>query len=140
LYGYVVQNRNQSIRQEVLSLRAGSQDSTGRSNNGMKILLENLFPDWPERVDYQKKQEKFLQSGRKKLIKGNRLGMKIKLTPQEQEAFDYFNGTGFYKNYQNSKTLPNIFDTRQSFLLKMEDPGVRTTFLNSYKNRFKKGN
>ena len=118
----------QSIRQEVLGLQGGGQDSTGRSSNGMKILLENLFPDWPERVDYQKKQEKFLQSGRKKLREGNRLRMKIKLTPEEQEAFDYFNGTGFYENYQN----PNIFDTRQSFLLKMEDPEVRTTFLNSY--------
>ena len=104
----------------------------------MKILLENFFPDWPERVDYQKNQEKFLQSGRKKLIEGNRLGMKIKLTPQEQKAFDYFNGTGFYRTYQNSKTLPNIFDTRQSFLLKIEDPEVRTTFLNSYNNRYKK--
>ena len=66
--------------------------------------------------------------------------MKIKLTPQEQEAFGYFNETGFYKNYQNSKTLSNIFDTRQSFLLKMENPGVWKTFLNSYNNRFKKGN
>ena len=64
--------------------------------------------------------------------------MKIKLTSQEQDAFDYFNGTGFYKNHQNPKTLPNIFDTRQSFLLKMESREVRETFLNSYNNRFKK--
>jgi hypothetical protein len=42
------------------------------------------------------------------------------------------------KNKEINKTSPNIFDTRQSFLLKMEDPEVRTTFLNSYNNRFKK--
>lgn len=118
--------RNQLVRQEVLDLKGGSQYSTGRSSIGMKILLENLFPDWSERVDYQKKQEKFLQSGRKKLREGNRLRMKIKLTPQEQEAFDYFNGTGFSEKYQNPKT--------------MEDPEVRTTFLNSYNNRYKKEN
>jgi len=66
--------------------------------------------------------------------------MKIRLILQEQDAFDYFNGTGVYKNHQNPKTLPNIFDTRQSFLLKMEDREMRETFLKSYNNRFKSDN
>jgi hypothetical protein len=62
------------------------------------------------------------------------------LTVPEKDALNYFNGTGSYKKYQNPKTLPNIFDTRQSFLLKMEDREVRENFLKTYNNRFKKGN
>lgn len=38
------------------------------------------------------------------------------------------------------KTSPNIFDTRESFLKKMNNPEMRTNFLNSYNNRFKKNN
>jgi len=58
----------------------------------------------------------------------------------EKDALNYFNGTRFYKRYQNPKTLPNIFDKKQSLLLKMEDRRVRENFLKSYKNRFKKSN
>lgn len=44
--------------------------------------------------NYQNQQEKFLQSGRKKLKEAKRVGMPntISLTPQEQDAFDYFHG------------------------------------------------
>ena len=61
----------------------------------------------------------------------------IKLTPQERDAFDYFHGTGFYKYYQNPKTLPNIFDTRQSFVVKMQDREMRTKFLDQFNRRSK---
>ena len=55
------------------------------------------------------------------------------LKKEELDAIDSFNGTGFYNDYQNSKAYPyaNIFDTRQSFLLKMHDPVVCTIFLNN---------
>nr|UDP55536.1 hypothetical protein orf158b [Schizostauron trachyderma] len=129
--------RNRLARQEVLQNRGGGQDSTVTNSTGLKILLENLFPDWADRVAYQKQQEKFFQSGKKKLQEATRVRMSnsIKLTLQEQDALDYFHGAGFYKDHQDSNILPNIFDTRQSFLLKMENPKMRTTFLNNYSNR-----
>ena len=38
---------------------------------------------------------------------------------------DYFNGTGFYQKEQDPTRKPNIFDTRQTFLLKMHDDKLR---------------
>ena len=59
--------------------------------------------------------------------------MKLKLTAQEQDPFDYFNGENFYSYQQNLKTPPNIYDTRWSFLLKMkENPEMREKFLKAY--------
>ena len=58
----------------------------------------------------------------------------VSLTPQEQDSFLYFHGTGIYKYYQDPNTLSNIFDTRQSFLLKMRDSKMCTIFLNNYNN------
>jgi hypothetical protein len=132
--------RNQSIRERTVVLRGGQEDSRGKSRIGKNILLEKLFPDWPERVDFQNKQQKFFESGRKKQIAAKRVRRKIQLTPEEQDAFNYFSRTGFYKNYQSPKTSPNIFDTRESFLKKMNNREMRTNFLNSYNNRFKKNN
>lgn len=37
-------------------------------------------------------------------------------TKEELDAIDYFQGKGFYAKYQNPRTKPNIFETRQSFL------------------------
>ena len=41
-------------------------------------------------------------------------------------------GTYFYMEYQDSKSKPNIFNTRQSFLLQMNDPILLEKFLNSF--------
>lgn len=144
-YQDVVRNEKKPIRQEVLVLRAGSKDSIDRNSIGRKILLKNLFPDWPDRVGYQKEQDKFYKSGQAKLQEARKLRISDKfalkfLTVQEKDASDYFNGTGSYENYQNPKTLPNTFDTRQSFLLKIENREVRKNFLNSCNNLFKKDN
>ena len=51
-----------------------------------------------------------------------RLGMKqtFKLIGKEQDVFDYLNRKNFYEEYQNIKTPSNMYDTRQSFLLKIE--------------------
>lgn len=43
----------------------------------------------------------------------------------------YFYGTGFYKQHQDPSVRPNIFDSRQSFLMKMHDEKMRDNFLNS---------
>lgn len=93
--------RNQFVWQKVLALRAGGQDSTNRSSVGRKILLKNLFPDWPERVAYEKKQEKFYKSARAKLQESSKIGITDKfvaklLTVPEKDALDYFRGENFY--------------------------------------------
>ena len=100
--------------------------------------LEKYFPDWKERMDYQKKQEEFYKSAmkRKKEIKRIRLlDNKNYYTKEELDAMDYFNGTSFYQKKQDPKQKPNIFDTRQTFLLKMHNPILRNNFLNSLNSR-----
>lgn len=88
-----------------------------------------------------KYEQKFFKSGRKKQVSALRGRKKIQLTLEEQDAFNYFSGTGFYKNYQSLDTSPNRFDTRESFLEKMmNNPEMRTNFLNNYNNGFKKNN
>ena len=58
------------------------------------------------------------------------------ISTKGMDAMDYFQGTGFYARQQDPKTKPNIFDTRQSFLLKMHDDQMRTDFLNSFNYRY----
>lgn len=100
-------------------------------------MLKHYFPDWSERQNYQMKQLKFYISGRNKILAAKRVKMPsgFKLTPQEQDALDYFRGANFYTYYQNVKTSPNIYDTRQSFLLKMENEEMRNKFLKAYRHR-----
>lgn len=100
--------------------------------------LEQCFPDWKERIDYQKKQEEFYKLAmkkRKELKKIKALDNKSYYTKEELDAMDYFNGTGFYQQYQDSEVKPNIFDTRQTFLLKMHDPVLRNNFSNSFNSK-----
>ena len=62
------------------------------------------------------------------------------LTFNCQRASDYFNGQNFYKYYQNLEIPPNIYDTRRSFLLKVEqNKNMQENFLKSY-NRIKSEN
>jgi len=59
-----------------------------------------------------------------------------RLTKQEQNAFDYFNGQNFYRYHQSLETLPNIFDIRLRFLLKVDkNKNMREDFLKSYNQR-----
>ena len=100
--------------------------------------LKEAFPDWKERMDYQKKQEEFYKSAMRKRKELKKLKIKYNsnfYTKEQLEAIDYFQGTGFYKKQQDSKTKPNKFDTRQSFLLKMHDDKLRNEFLNSLNRR-----
>ena len=59
------------------------------------------------------------------------IGQTRLLTAQEKDARNYFEGTGFSADYQESTVRPNIFDT----LLKMQNQKLRRNFLNSSKNR-----
>ena len=100
--------------------------------------LEQHFPDWSGRMDYQKKQEKFLKSAMRKKREIIRLRLRedAKLyTKEELDAMDYFQGNKFYKKQQDPRVKPNIFDTRQSFLLKMHDDKLRNDFLNNLNRR-----
>lgn len=56
----------------------------------------------------------------------------LTLTDQEQDAIDYFPGRNFYKEQQDLRKNPNIFDSRQSFLFKMHNKEMRDNFLKSY--------
>ena len=100
--------------------------------------MEQYFPDWKERIEYQKKQEEFYKSAIKKEREIKRLGLlnnKNWYTKEELDAMAYFNGTGFYQKEQDPSQKPNIFDTRQTFLLKMHDDKLRNNFLNSLNSK-----
>ena len=58
------------------------------------------------------------------------------LTEEEKSARDYFHGKGIYKKYQDFKTPPNIFDTRQSLIKKMKDKNVLKKYLETYNRRY----
>ena len=72
---------------------------------------------------------------RKELKRITMVDKKPYYTKEELDAMDYFYGTGFYKQYQNSRVKQNKFDTRQSFLLKMHDEKLRNDFLNSFNSK-----
>lgn len=59
---------------------------------------------------------------------------KIKLS-RERDVITYFQDASFYRDYQKLETGTNIFDTRETFLLKMHNRSTRYKFLNSL-NRF----
>lgn len=99
--------------------------------------MEKHFPDCDKRVSYQKKQEEFYRSAMKKQTQLKRLRIQDKstnYTKQELDAIAYFQGQGFYANEQDPKMKPNIYDTRQTFLFKMQDKTARTSFLKSFNN------
>lgn len=51
-------------------------------------------------------------------------------SPEEKDAIAYFQGTGFYVGCQKLEERPNVFDTRETFLLKMHNLKMREKFLN----------
>ena len=91
-------------------------------------------------MEYQNRQLEFLQSSKKKLREADRLRLsedfKSKmLTQDEKDALNYFGGTGFYQSHQDLTTPPNSFDTRETFLNKMQDSEMRNNFLKAYNRR-----
>ena len=85
-------------------------------------------------MDHQKKQDELYRSTIRKRREALRLRVEenFSRTGEEQNAINYFHGTDIYPKYQDSETKPNIFNTKQSFLLKMHDPKLCQNFLNSY--------
>lgn len=104
-------------------------------NNSFHRRLKQHFPDWDRRIAYQQRQEKFYKSAMIKKREIKRLRMLE--TPnfynkEELNAISYFQGTSFYSKQQDLKVKPNIFDTKQSFLVKMHDYKLRNEFLDSF--------
>jgi hypothetical protein len=81
-------NENQSS--ELGPKMVSNQDQVRTSNK--REMLKKHFPDWEERINYQKKQEKNYRSALNRIAEANRLRvkLKLKLTSQEQDALDYF--------------------------------------------------
>jgi hypothetical protein len=136
--------QSQSVIQKNISSafsidRDGAIDAGKRKkfNLAFHRRLEKTFPDWEERMVYQKKQEKFYKSAMAKEREVKRLRIKIKknsnpYTKEELNAIEYFHGIGIFAEYQDPRLKPNIFDTRQTFLFKMHDPLARKNFINSF--------
>ena len=133
----------ESVAQEVPEVIQNTTPKTQSLTNKkfFRAMLKNHFPDFESRVAYQQQMEILYASGTKKLAQAKKIGATIDLmnilTVEERDAFDYINGTGVYKKFQDIKTSPNIFDTRRSFLLKMEDDKIRNKFLESYNKKEK---
>jgi hypothetical protein len=99
--------------------------------------LEKFFPDWEERIAYQKNREKVYKAAMIKRQEVLRLRKKEDFgrTKDEQDAIDYFLGRDFYQTHQDPSVKPNIFDNRQSFLIKMHNKEMRMNFLKSFNKR-----
>jgi hypothetical protein len=123
----------------VIQLRAGG--SSNKIGIGQKLdldlhrRLERYFPDWEERMAYQEKQAKFYKSAmrkKKEIIKLRMIDDSSLYSEKEFDSINYFEGKGYYARCQDPSVAPNIFDTRQSLLLKMHDTSAREKFLKSF--------
>lgn len=119
-------------------LRGGGGNSKYSSNfdKNFHQILRKIFPDSKRRIEFEKSQLEFYNSARLKLYRAPTLSMKDKmrlLSPEEQDAINYFTSQGLYRSQQYFRTEPNIFDTRESFLIKMHNESNRNRFLKSLK-------
>ncbi len=137
----IVVNSKEFLAQELCSeFRGGGREDYSflgkrkKFNLAYHRRLEKRFPDWQNRIDYQKKQEELYKSAMKKQREIKRL-KDVFYTKEELDAIDYFHGTGIYRKHQDPRVKPNIFDTRQSFLLKMHDDQMRDEFLASFNRK-----
>ena len=117
-------------------LRAGdSSDRIQKIDSDFHRRLEKYFPDWEERMAYQEKQAEFYKLARRKKSELKKLRIEDSskfYSEQELDSINYFQGKGYYARYQDIRVAPNIYDTRQSFLLKMQDTKTRQKFLKSF--------
>jgi hypothetical protein len=136
LFHEPIQNPSQS--------QVGIEQVRGRAKDSEKIKnfeptfhrrLEKYFPDWEERIAYKKSQTEFYKSAMRKKKEIIKLRMVDDLnfySEKELDAINYFKGKSFYARCQDPSVAPNIYDTRQSFLLKMHDISFREKFLQSF--------
>jgi len=100
-------------------------------------MLTKHFPDSEARLSMEKQQAIIYYKAAKKLKEYKKFQPLLKnhekwLTDEEKSTLDYFHGRGIYKKYQDPKISPNVLDTRQTFLKKMEDQEMREKFLENY--------
>jgi hypothetical protein len=130
-------NSNDNSITLVNSLRGGGNRKYPRNfDKNFHRILRKGFPDSKRRIEFEKSQLEFYNSARLKLYITPTFSIKDKmklLSPQERDAINYFTGQGFYRSQQDFRTEPNIFDTRESFLIKMHDESNRNRFLKSLK-------
>ena len=128
-------NSDENSISVINSLRGGgNQKYPSNFDKNFHRLLRKGFPDSKRRVEFEESQRKFYNSARLKLYRTPSLTMRDRkklLSPEEQDAINYFTGQGFYRSQQDFRTKPNIFDTRESFLLKMHNESNRNRFLKS---------
>ena len=123
----------------MVQLRAGSSsDKVGsrKMDSDLHRRLERHFPDWEDRMAYQEKQAKCYKSAlikKKEIIRLRMIDDSSLYSEKELDSINYFKGKGSYAKYQDPSAASNIFDTRQSFLLKMHDTNVREKFLKSFR-------
>lgn len=121
----------------VNSLRGGvNRKYPSNFDKNFHRILRKGFPDSKRRIEFEKSQLEFYNSAHSKLYRAPTLSMKDKmrlLSPEEHDAINYFTGQGFYRSQQDFRTEPNIFDTRESFLIKMHNESNRNRFLKSVK-------
>ena len=113
-----------------------SVDNLAKKKYFKKMLVKH-FPDFESRVSMEKRQAVIYHKALKKIRGYQRISPLLEnhqkwLTTEEKLSIDYFHGTEIYTKLQDPKTSPNIFDTRKSFLKKMEDQDMREKFLETY--------
>lgn len=130
-------NSNENLITLVNSLRGGGNRKYPRNfDKNFHRILRKGFPDSKRRIEFEKSQLEFYNSARSKLYRDATLSMKDKmrlLSSQEHDAINYFTDQGFYRSQQDFRREPNIFDTRESFLIKMHNESNRNRFLKSLK-------
>jgi hypothetical protein len=135
-------NHSQIVIEEV---RGGGQEQREVINSvnnltkkkNFKEMQFKYFPDFESRIAMEKQQAIIYQKAVRKIREHQRLFPFLNnhqkwLTDEEKSTINYFHGTGSYAKLQDPKTPPNIFDTRKTFLKKMENPDMRKKFLETY--------
>jgi len=125
-----------SQSQKIVTIRGGAKGYRSRKPKNFDAnfhrILQKGFPDWERRIEYEQKQRKLYESAQNK-FKMSPLGISSPdklLSTEEKDAIAYFQGTGFYADCQKLEERPNVFDTRETFLLKMHNTKMRENFLN----------
>lgn len=108
-------NVNNNSMSNVILLRGGGRKIPKNFDRNFHRIMQQSFPDVPARVDYENTQRKLYNSAIRKLRMASSWDLnpdpKKILSEAEQNAMDYFYGTGFYKEQQSLRTPPNKFDT-----------------------------
>lgn len=124
-----------SQSQKIMSIRGGAFKFKKKPKNfdaNFHRILQKGFPDWERRIEYEQRQRKLYESAQKKL-KMSPIGISSSdklFSPEEKYVIAYLQGTGFYADCQRLEERPNVFDTRETFFLKMHNPKMREKFLN----------